>query len=137
MLECGMGDRYRARAWKLSRSVASMSLRRRLAAFRRRFLRSRSGVTLRLYYSSGLLRTAPPWRRLFGKGMQRRLEFLPVGFAQRGTHAAFDDLVQFRQVHVDPFAGGGRFHNWLSNSRKRGASGKPRTSLMGRFGLFV
>jgi hypothetical protein len=132
-----MGNRHGMRAGKLSRSVASMSLRRRLAPFGRRILGSGSGTRLRLEDSAGLFRTAPPWRRLFGQSMQRRFEFVPVGFAQRRTHAAFDNLVQFRQVHVDPFAGGGRFHNWLSNSRKRGTSGKPRTSLMGRFGLFV
>ena len=137
MLECGVGDRYRSRAWKLCRSVAPMSLRRRFAALRRWLLRSGSGATVRLQYSSGLLRTAPAWRRPFGQSMQRRFEFLPVGFAQRRTHAAFDDLVQFGQIQLNPFARGGRFHNWLSNSRKRGTSGKPRTSLMERFGWFV
>ena len=104
MLECGMGDRYRVRAWKLCRSVAPMSLLRGLRALRRPFLRSGPGATFRLYYSSGFLRAAPAWRRLFGQGVQCRLELLPVGLAQRREHAAFDDLVQFRQVHVDPFA---------------------------------
>ena len=74
-------------------------------------------------------------RKPFRHSVDRGFELLAFGFAQRRLRAAIDDLVQFLQIHLD--APSLRFHNWLSNSRKRGVRGKPRTSLIGRFGLLV
>ena len=66
--------------------------------------------------------------------MERGLELLTFRFTQRRALAAIDDLIQFVQVHVDPSSSR---HNWLRYSRKRGVRGKPRISLIGRFGLLV
>ena len=66
--------------------------------------------------------------------MERGFELLAFRFAQRRARAAIDDLIQFVQVHVDPPS---HRHNWLRYSRKRGVKGKPRISLIGRFGLLV
>ena len=81
---------------------------------------------------TGFLRLRP--QQPLRHRMQGGFEFLAIGFAQRRLRAAIDDLVQFVQIHVEPPS---LLHNWLSNSRKRGVKGKPRTSLMERFGLLV
>ncbi len=40
----------------------------------------------------------------------------------------------WRQVHIDPLS---HADHWLRYSRKRRVKGKPRISLIGRFGLWV
>ena len=82
---------------------------------------------------TGFLRTPIPHQFLC-HGMDRGFEFLAFRLAQRRTRAAIDDLIQFVQVHLDPLPD--RLH-WLRYSRKRRVKGKPRTSLIGRFGLLV
>lgn len=81
----------------------------------------------------GLLRTSSPHQFLC-HGMERGFQLLTLRFAQRRTRAAIDDLIQFLQIHIDPLSHG---DHWLRYSRKRRVKGKPRTSLIGRFGLFV
>jgi hypothetical protein len=63
--------------------------------------------------------------------MQRGFQLLAFGFAESRARTAIDDLVQFVQIHIDPPSPA---HDWLRYSRKRGVKGKPRTSLIGRFG---
>jgi hypothetical protein len=64
--------------------------------------------------------------------MQRGFQLLAFRFAQRGARAAIDDLIQLLQIHLDSLP-----HHWERYSRKRRVKGKPRTSLIGRFGLLV
>ena len=66
--------------------------------------------------------------------MDRGFQLLAFRFAQRRARAAIDDLIQFVQVYVDVPS---HRHHWLSYSRNRGVKGKPRISLIGRFGLLV
>jgi hypothetical protein len=107
--------------------MTPMADRSRFAGFRfvgRRILRQNG---------TGLFRIPLP-RQALRHGVDRGFELLAVGFAQRRLRAAIDDLVQFFQVHLDRPS---PRHIWLRYSRKRGVKGKPRTSLIGRFGLLV
>ena len=88
---------------------------------------------IRRQNGTGFLR-APFLQQSLCHGMERGLELLAFRFTQRRALAAIDDLIQFVQVHVDPSSSR---HNWLRYSRKRGVRGKPRISLIGRFGLLV
>src|SRR5450432_4157524 len=88
---------------------------------------------IRRQNSTGFLR-APFLLQSLGHSMERGLELLAFRFTQRRALAAIDNLIQFLQVHVDLSSSR---HSWLRYSRKRCVRGKPRISLIGRFGLLV
>jgi hypothetical protein len=91
------------------------------------------GRPIRRQHGTGFLRIPFPQQPLC-HGMERGFKLLAFRFAQRRARAAIDNLIQFVQVHVDPPS---YRHNWLRYSRKRGVKGKPRISLIERFGLLV
>jgi hypothetical protein len=88
---------------------------------------------IRRQNGTGFLR-APFLQQSLCHSMECGFELLTFRFTQRCALAAIDDLVQFIQVHVHPPS---HRYTWLRYSRKRGVKGKPRISLIGRFGLLV
>ena len=109
-------------------AMAPMPSRSRFAGIRLACWRA-----IRRQHGAGVLRTPVPDQPLC-HSMERGFEFLAFRFAQRRTRAPIDDLIQFLQIHLDPLPHRG---HRLRYSRKRRVKGKPRTSLIGRFGLFV
>ena len=127
-MQCGVCDGNPMGAGKRCGAIAPMSRASRLAGIRLvhgRYTLRQNGL--------GFLRTPFPCQS-FCQGMQRGFKLLAFPFAQRRMPAPIDDLIQFVQVHIDPLS---HRHPRLRYSRKRRVKGKPRTSLIGRFGLLV
>ena len=126
-MERGVCDGHPRSAAERSGAVAPVTGRSRFAGFR--FV----GHRILWQNGTGLFRSPFP-RQALRHGVDRGFQLLAFGFAKRRLRAAIDDLVEFFQVHVDPPS---YRHNWVRYSRKRGVKGKPRISLIGRFGLLV